>query len=140
MGNYQVGYGHSDVAGEPFDYVVPLTGAAIQMQTAKLVINPAGTLATGTITLPLNPPDGCLAEISTTQVLTTAGWSVAANTGDVIVNGVLGAVTGINVTTLATAGNATATVKYRYTLFGTAGNGAPAGAPTAGARTWVRVQ
>lgn len=137
MANVQQGYGHSDLCAEPFDFYVPLTGQVITMQTAKLVVNPAGAIAALTANLPLNPPDGCVAEISTTQVITTL--TVAANTGDVIVNGVLGVVS--TVTPVAsTGGSAIPTVKYRYTLFGTAGNGAPVGAATANARTWVRVQ
>jgi hypothetical protein len=125
MANFQVGYGHSDVTGEPFDFYVPLTGFNITMQSAKLALNPAGTLATGTVTLPLNPPDGALVEISSTQTQTAI--TVNANTGDAIV----GAVTALVANTR---------VAWRYTLFGTAGNGAPAGAATANARSWIRVQ
>lgn len=126
MANVQQGYGHSDLCAEPFDYAVPLTAFAITMQTAKLVLNPAGTLATGAVTLPLNPPDGCLAEISSTQTQTAV--TVTANTGDLIAG------------TAVTALVANTRVAWRYTLFGTAGNGAPLGAATANARTWVRVQ
>lgn len=125
MANVQQGYGHGDLCAEPFDFYVPLTGFTITMQTAKLVLNPAGTLATGTVNLPLNPPDGCLAEISSTQ--TQTALTVAANTGDLIV----GAVTALVANTR---------VAWRYTLFGSAGPGAPQGAATANARTWVRVQ
>jgi hypothetical protein len=125
MANVQVGYGHGDVVAEPFDFYVPLTGFSITMQTAKLVLNPAGTLATGTVNLPLNPPDGTLAEISSTQ--TQTALTLNANTGDSIVGAVSALV-------------ANTRVAYRYTLFGTAGANAPLGATTANARTWIRVQ
>ena len=125
MANVQTGYGHSDIVAEPFDFYVPLTGFTITMQTAKLVLNPAGTLATGTVNLPLNPPDGTLAEISSTQ--TQTALTLNANTGDSIVGAVSALV-------------ANTRVAYRYTLFGTAGANAPVGAATANARTWIRVQ
>lgn len=125
MANFQTGYGHSDVVGEPFDFFVPLTGFSITMQSAKLVLNPAGTLATGTVVLPVNPPDGCLAEISSTQ--TQTALTVSASAGDSIV----GAVTALVANTR---------VAWRYTLFGTAGAGAAPGATTANARSWIRVQ
>jgi hypothetical protein len=136
MANIQVGYGHGDSVGVPFDFYVPLTGFAITMQTNLLVLNPAGTLATGAVTLPLNPVDGALAEISTTQILTA--FTVAANTGDVIVNGVLGAVTQITPVASTTAGSATATLRYRYTLNGFVTN-TLTGA-VSNARTWFRIQ
>ncbi len=136
MANVQLGYGHSDSVGIPFDFYVPLTGFAITMQTNLLVLNPAGTLATGAVTLPLNPVDGALAEISTTQILTA--FTVAANTGDVIVNGVLGAVTQITPVASTTSGSATATLRYKYTLNGFVTN-TLTGA-VSNARTWFRVQ
>jgi hypothetical protein len=137
MANVQVGYGHSDVVAEPFDYNAPLTGATVNMQTAKLALVPAGTIATLTVNLPLNPPDGALAEISSTQVVTAI--TVAANTGDVILNGVLGAASTIT-PTAQTGGSAIAVLKYRYTLFGSAGANAPPGTATSNARTWIRIQ
>lgn len=138
MANIQVGYGHSDVLAEPFDYAAPLTTNVITMQTAKLVVNPAGTIAALTVNFPLNPPDGTVVEISTTQIITAL--TLVPGTGDVIVNGVLGAVTGITPVATVGAGSATNTIKYKYTLFGTAGANAPVGAVTANARTYIRVQ
>lgn len=138
MTNIQQGYGHSDLLAEPFDYYAPLTGAAITMQTAKLVMTPAATIAAATVTLPLNPPDGCQAEISSNQQITSL--TVSANTGDAIVNGVLAAVTEIIPAASGTAGSAASTIKYKYTLFGTAGANSVPGTATTNARTWVRVQ
>jgi hypothetical protein len=132
----QLGFGPSDTVGVPFVTNVPLTGAAITMQAAALVLNAAGTIATAAVTLPLNPPDGCVAEISTTQIIT--GLTVTANTGDSIVNGVLGAVTGLTPVASVGAGSESSTIKYKYSL-----NGAlPVSAVTglgANPRTWFRV-
>lgn len=137
MANYQAGYGHGDSVGVPFDFYVPVTGFAITMQTNLLVLNPAGTLAgPQTITLPLNPVDGAFAEISSTQ--TISSLTIAANTGDVIVNGVLAAVTAITPAASGTAGSASATVRYKYTLNGVV-TSTLTGA-VANARTWFRVQ
>ncbi len=120
----QVGYGHSDPVGAPHDFYAGanvLAGFNITMQSAALTLNPAGTLATGTVTLPLNPPDGCLAEISSTQ--TQTALTLNANTGDSIVGAVSALV-------------ANTRVAYRYSL-----NGSQAGnAAAINARTWVRVQ
>lgn len=130
----QLGYGQGDVVGDAMQYVVPVTGFAITMQTRQLLLNPAGTLATGAVTLPLNPPDGCTAEITTTQQLTS--FTVSANTNDSIAYGVLVAVTEIIPTNSATAGIATGTIKYKYTLNGYVAGNAAAVNP----RTWIRVQ
>ncbi len=132
----QGGYGQYDPVGFPFNLYAPLTGAAITMQAAGLVLNPAGTIAAATVTLPLNPPDGCVAEITSTQQITSL--TISANTGDVIANGTLGAVTEIIPVASATAGGATATLRYKYSL-----NGAlPVNASTGlgvNSRTWIRV-
>jgi hypothetical protein len=133
----QQGYGVNDPVGTPFQYVAGanlVTGFAITMTAARLVLNPSATLATGTITLPLNPPDGCVAEITTTQQLTSL--TVSANTGDLLAYGVLVAVTEIIPTNSATAGVPTGTIKYAYTLNGSVAGNAAAINP----RTWVRIQ
>lgn len=134
----QIGYGHGDTVGAPFDYYTGstlVTGFNITMQTAAIVLNPSGTLAAGTVVLPLNPPDGCLAEITALQQITSL--TVSANTGDSLAYGVPVAVTELIPTNTATAGAANATVKYRYTL----GGFQPS--PNVAAinpRTWLRVQ
>lgn len=139
----QVGYGHSDPVGVPFDLYTGagqiVTGFNITMATASLVLNPATTpLATGTVNLPLNPPDGCVAEISSTQVITTL--TVAANSGDVIVNGILGAASTLT-PVAATGGSATAAIKYKYSLNGgVPGNSQSPSAVAVNPRTWFRVQ
>jgi hypothetical protein len=106
------------------------------MQTAELIVNPTGILATMTVNLPLNPVDGAAASITSTQVITTL--TVNANTGDVIVNGVLGAATTLTPTANPGSGAITglATIRYKYTLNGFQ----PASGAAVNPRTWIRVQ
>jgi len=137
MANIQVGYGHGDVAGIPFDFyggATLVTGSTITMQTSQLVVNPTGALAALTVNLPLNPVDGCLAEITSTQTITAL--TINANTGDVLVPGVLAAVTGLTPVASAGAGSASATIKYKYTLNGFQ----PASGAAVNPRSWIRVQ
>ena|SRR3984893_5330322 len=137
MANWQAGYGHGDVVGVPFDFYAGatlVTGSTITMQTGVLVLNPTGTLAALTVNLPLNPVDGADASITTTAILTSL--TVVANTGDVIVNGILAAVTGLTPVASAGAGSATATIRYKYTLNGFQ----PASGAAVNPRTWIRVQ
>ena len=137
MANIQVGYGHGDVAGVPFDYyggATLVTGSTITMQTALLVLNAPGGISV-TVNLPLNPVDGAIAEINNVSVGTLTLTAVNANTGDVIVNGGLGAPTGLTVGA-ATAGSATSSVRYRYSLNGFQ----PASGAAVNPRTWFRIQ
>jgi hypothetical protein len=137
MSNYQVGYGHGDVVGVPFDFYAGatlVTGSTITMQTGVLVLNPTGTLAALTVNLPLNPVDGADASITSTATLTSL--TVNANTGDVIVPGVLAAITALTPTALGTAGNASATIRFKYTLNGFQ----PASGAAVNPRSWIRVQ
>src|SRR5271155_2570759 len=86
MANIQVGYGHGDVVGIPFDFyggATLVTGSTITMQTGMLVLAPTATLATLTVNLPLNPVDGAIAEISVAgATFNVTTLTVAANTGD----------------------------------------------------------
>jgi hypothetical protein len=82
----------------------------------------------------LNPVDGCCAEITSTAILT--GLTVNANTGDAVVSGILGTVTGLTPAASVGAGGATATIKYKYTLNGFQ----PASGAAVNPRTWIRVQ
>jgi hypothetical protein len=104
------------------------------MQTAVLVLNPTGTLAALTVNLPLNPVDGADASITSTATITSL--TVAANTGDVIVPGVLGTLTTLVPVAATGAGGATATVRFKYTLNGFQ----PASGAAVNPRTWLRVQ
>jgi hypothetical protein len=127
MAAIQVGYGHSDSVGLPFDFYGTSTvaGTIVNMQTAKLVFDLGGAVTfTNTITFPLNPSDGADLEISNMVgsggTLTLAGTAVTANTGDSIL--------GTAPTTVA----AGVTLRYRYSLAGDILKGfAP--------RTWIRI-
>jgi hypothetical protein len=137
MANVQVGYGHGDVVGVPFDFYAGatlVTGSTITMQTGVLVLNPTGTLAALTVNLPLNPVDGADSSITTTQQITSL--TVNANTGDTIVSGVLATVTEIIPAASGTAGSASATIRFKYTLNGFQ----PASGAAVNPRTWIRVQ
>jgi len=70
---------------QQYDYQVPTTGFTYTFAagTTVLVMNPAGTLATGTITMPAAPADGMTISFSSTQAITAL--TVAGNTGQSIV-------------------------------------------------------
>jgi hypothetical protein len=138
MANYQAGYGHGDVFGIPFDFyggATLVTGSTITMQTAELVLNPPGAISV-TVNLPLNPVDGCHASISNVSASTLTLTAVNANTGDTISNLGLTAPTSLVPAALATAGSASNTIRYLYTLNGFQ----PASGAAVTPRTWFRVQ
>ena len=70
---------------QQYDYQVSTTGFSYTFAagTTNLVMNPAGTLATGTITMPAAPADGMTITFSSTQAITAL--TVAGNTGQSIV-------------------------------------------------------
>ena len=70
---------------QQYDYQAPTTGFSYTFAagTQVLVMNPAGTLATGTITMPASPADGMTITFSSTQAITAL--TVNANTGQSIV-------------------------------------------------------
>lgn len=69
---------------QAYDYQVLTTGFSYTFAagTQTLVINPAGTLATGTITMPASPVDGMVITIESTQQVTVV--TVQGNTGQTI--------------------------------------------------------
>jgi hypothetical protein len=70
-----------------YDYLAPTTGFSYTFSTYNtLILNPAGTLATGTITMPANPSDGMTISFSSSQIITLL--TVSANTGQSIVSAV----------------------------------------------------
>ena len=91
---------------QSYDFQALTTGFSYTFAsgTTTLIINPAGTLATGTITMPATPADGMVITFNSTQIITTL--TVNANTGQSIVSAV---------TTLAAGGGA----KYIYRLANT---------------------
>jgi uncharacterized protein DUF2793 len=62
-----------------YSYQQPITGFAIAAGNAsgRLILDPAGTLASGTVTLPASPKDGQLFRLSTTQTITALTLSPA---------------------------------------------------------------
>ena len=83
---------------QQYDYQVLTTAFTYTFAagTTVLVINPAGTLATGTVTMPAAPADGMTISFSSTQIITAL--TVAGNTGQSIVG---------NPTTMNAGGGAT---------------------------------
>ncbi len=134
MTNIQVGYGHGDVVGVPFDFYAGatlVTGSTITMQTAVLVLLPSGAVSL-TINLPLNPVDGAMAEIVNSSGSIVTLTAVNANTGDVLA----GATTPGTLPAATQTPLVTTSIKYRYTLNGFQ----PASGAAVNPRTWVRVQ
>jgi hypothetical protein len=74
---------------QAYDYQVLTTGFSYTFAagTQTLIINPAGTLATGTITMPASPADGMVITVTTTQQITAL--TVQGNTGQSIVAGAI---------------------------------------------------
>lgn len=72
---------------QAYDYQTPSTGFSYTFAagTQTLVMNPAGTLATGTITMPPNPSDGMTITFSSTQQITAL--TLSGNTGQTVVSG-----------------------------------------------------
>jgi len=93
---------------QSYDYQTPTTGFTYTFNPVStgtvLVMNPAATLATGTITMPASPVDGMIICFSSSQIITSL--TVSANTGQSIVSAV---------TTLAAGGGAA----YIYRLANT---------------------
>lgn len=80
----QLGYGGPEFIGIPCDLQVPVTAFSITPTASLTILNPAGTLATGTFTLPANPFDGQLVALATAQTVTAL--TVAAQSGQTIGN------------------------------------------------------
>ena len=72
---------------QQYDFQTPTTGFSYTFAAGVnvLVMNPAGTLATGTITMPASPVDGMTITVESTQQITAL--TVQGNTGQSLVNG-----------------------------------------------------
>jgi hypothetical protein len=79
------GVGPCTGASRVITYTVPTTGFAITIPnaTAVEVLDPAGTLATGTLTMPASPVNGQETCVSSSQTITAL--TVQANAGQLIV-------------------------------------------------------
>jgi hypothetical protein len=73
-------------ADTSYDYQTPATGFSITLGDLKgvTILDPAGTLATGTITLPAKPGNGQLIRVATSQTITSL--TVSPNSGQSIKN------------------------------------------------------
>lgn len=75
-----------------YDYLVPTTGFSYTFSTYNtLILNPAGVLATGAITMPASPSDGMVVTFSSTQ--TISALTIAGN-GATLNNALSGIVAG----------------------------------------------
>ena len=76
---------------------VPLTGFSITMgNTANvLTLNPAGTLATGAVTMAPAPVDGLSVEIASTKAVSS--FTLSANVGQTIMNAPTALAAGVGV-------------------------------------------
>lgn len=77
----------AQISGVPgYVYSVPLTAFSLTFGNSQsyMLLNPAGTLATGTFTMAPNPSDGQRACVFDTQIQTAVTFT--ANTGQTIVN------------------------------------------------------
>jgi hypothetical protein len=122
---------------QAYDYQVSTTGFSYTFAagTTVLVMNPAGTLATGTITMPAAPADGMTISFSSTKAITAL--TVNANTGQSIVG---------NPTTLLAGGAASFVYRLANTTWfaqvNTTGLGLSSGSPVlnvyASPGTWTK--
>ena len=103
---------------QQYDYQAPTTGFSYTFAAGVnvLVMNPAGTLATGTITMPASPADGMTITFSSTQSITAL--TVNANTGQSIVRSPTSFGAGSAVTFVYRLSN---TTWYPMTNYATAG-------------------
>jgi hypothetical protein len=79
------------IVDQSYSLQVPVTGFSITIANniTTLLINPAGTLATGTITMPATPIDGQIVQVGSSQIVSSL--TVSANAGQTL----LGAPTSI---------------------------------------------
>jgi len=117
---------------QSYDFQVLTTGFSYTFAsgTTTLIANPAGTLATGTITMPGTPADGMVITITTTQQITAL--TIAGNTGQ--------SIGGTQVSLMAA--NSAMSFVYRQSNTTWYRNSAPAlgnigTAPVYAARAWV---
>lgn len=115
VGSARSQYGNAGWVGglEQYSLQVPLTAFAITIpnHTSVMMINPAGTLATGAFTMEPNPSDGQRTCIMSTQVQTAV--TISANTGQTI--GGAAAITALAANTqVCYRFFATTAVWYRY--------------------------
>lgn len=95
------------VADTGYNYQVPSTGFTITMANGNyhLILDPAGTLATGTITMCAAPVDGQCVDIKISQIITAL--TVAGNSGQSVKGNPTSAAVGSSFTGIYRATNTT---------------------------------
>lgn len=95
------------VADSGYNYQVPSTGFTITMANGNyhLILDPAGTLATGTITMCPAPVDGQMVDIKITQIITAL--TIAGNSGQSVKGNPTSAAVGSSFTGIYRATNTT---------------------------------
>lgn len=90
-----------------YTYNVPVTGFSLTIGAAVqyLILDPAGTLATGTITMPASPTDGFTVTISSSKAVTALTLTPGA--GQTIANTNSALAAGVGLTFLYRSANAT---------------------------------
>ena len=90
-----------------YTYNVPVTGFSLTIGAAiqYLILEPAGVLATVTITMPVSPTDGYRVGFTSTQAVTTL--TLTPNTGQTIRNSPTALAAGVGITFLYRSANAT---------------------------------
>jgi len=68
---------------ESYSKLVPTTGFAITLAARRTILNPAATLAAGTITMPPTPVDGQVCTVTSTKQVTAL--TVSPNSGQAVV-------------------------------------------------------
>lgn len=78
----------NDLSTYPYAYTIPLTGSTVAIGSGivGVVLNPAGELATLTVSMPTSPFDGQIVELSSTQAIDAL--TVVTLDGSTIVGGV----------------------------------------------------
>ena len=92
---------------QSFNYQTPTTGFSITIgnNISTVILDPAGTLATGTITMPAAPVNGQKVTVSSSQIITAL--TVNGNTGQTITNAPTSAAAGIGFTYIYRVTNTT---------------------------------
>jgi hypothetical protein len=90
-----------------YTYNVPVTGFSLTIGSniQYLILEPAGNLATGTITMPASPPDGYTVGISSTKNVTSL--TLTPNTSQTIPNTPTALTAGVGITFLFRSANST---------------------------------
>lgn len=84
--NFNGPINYTTIGNSNVSFQVPITGFSITIAAgvSTLMLDPAGTLATGTIIMPAAPADGLIINIGATQTITAL--TVSANSGQSIKN------------------------------------------------------